>query len=92
MGSDLSDSSVEVGDGVLFVGVLSPEVGNNLLIVLYTLCESVGDVLGCFSEVFSGSSGPKDLEDGELRAGRRRVWEGDFSIVSGWRDWGWFWG
>ena len=88
---DLPDSSVEVGDGVLLVGVFSPEVGNNLFIILDSLCEGAGNVLGCFSEVFSGSSRSKDLEDGEPRARRRRVWEGDFSFINGWWDWGRFW-
>ena len=92
LSSDLSDSSVEVGDGVLLVGVFSPEVGDNLFIILDSLCESAGDVLGRFSEVFSSSSHSKDLEDGEPRAGRRWVWEGDFNFVSRWWDRSRFWG
>ena len=62
---DLSDSSVEVGDSVLLVGVFSPEVGDNLFIILDSFYEGAGNALGCFSEVLSGSSRSKDLEDGE---------------------------
>ena len=65
LSSDLSDSSVEVGDGVLLVGVFSPEVGDDLFIILDSLCEGAGDVLGCFSDVFNGSPCSEDLEDGE---------------------------
>ena len=82
LSSNLPDLSVEVGNSVLLVGVFSPEVGDNLFIILDSLCESAGNVLGRFSEVFSSSSRSKDLEDGEPRAGRRWVWEGDFSFVS----------
>ena len=74
-----------MGDGVLLVGILSPEVGDDLFIVLDSLCEGAGDVLGRFSEILSCSSHSEDLEDGEPRAGRRWVWEGDFSFVSGWQ-------
>ena len=65
LSSDFSDSSVEVGDGVLPVGVFSPEVGDDPLIILDSLCEGVGDVLSCFSDVFGGSPRSEDLEDGE---------------------------
>ena len=65
LSSDFSDSSVEVGDGVLLVGVFSPEVGDDLLIILDSLCEGAGDVLSCFSDVLSGSPHSEDLEDGK---------------------------
>ena len=91
LSSDLSDSTVEVGDGVLLVGVFSPEVGDDLFIILDSLCEGAGDILGCFSDVFNGSLHSEDLEDGEPRARRRRVWEGDSGFTSGRRDWGRLW-
>ena len=56
---------MEVGDGVLLVGVFSPEVGDDLLIILDSLCEGAGDVLGCFSDILGGSPRSEDLEDGE---------------------------
>ena len=65
LSSDLPDSSVEVGDSVLLVGVFSPEVGDDLFIILDSLCEGAGDVLGCFSDVFNASPRSEDLEDGE---------------------------
>ena len=65
LGSDLSNSSVEVGDGVLLVGVFSPEVGDDLFIILDSLCEGAGDVLSGFSDVFNSSPCSENLEDGE---------------------------
>ena len=56
---------MEVGNGVLLVGVFSPEVGDNLFIILDSLCEGAGDVLSCFSDVFNSSLCSEDLEDGE---------------------------
>ena len=91
LSSDLSDSSVEVGDGVLLVGVFLPEVGNDLFIILDSFCEGAGDILGRFSDVFNGSPHSEDLEDGEPRARGRRVWEGDSGFTSGWWDWGRLW-
>ena len=91
LSSDLSNSSVEVGDGVLLVGVFPPEVGDDLFIILDSLREGAGDVLGCFSDVFDVPPRSEDLEDGEPRAGRRGVWEGDAGFTSGWWDWGRLW-
>ena len=91
LSSDLLDSSVEVGDGVLLVGVFPPEVGDNLLIILDSLCEGAGDVLSCFSDAFNSPFRSEDLEDGEPRARRRWVWEGDSGFTNGWWDRGRFW-